>query len=62
MSTVIIGGGDHVRSAVSDIENASLGWSQQQRDDAETLFKTLALCLNSVACDGTAAQVSVSGP
>lgn len=62
MSTVIIGGGDNVRNAISSIESASLGWTEQQRSDATSLFDQLTTCLKAVAYDGTPAQVSVSGP
>lgn len=62
MSTPIIGGGDNVRSAVSDVENASLGWTQQQRDDAEALFIAYATSLKAVADGGNAASVTITGP
>jgi hypothetical protein len=62
MSVIIIGGGDNVRNAVSDVENASLGWTQQQRDDAEALLLQLASVLKSVADGGNAAAVTITGP
>lgn len=62
MSTVIIGNGGNVRSAVSDVENASLNWNQQQRDAAEALFLACATCLKAVADGGDAAAVTITGP
>lgn len=62
MSTVIIGGGDHVRTAVSYVESASLGWTSQQRADAESLFGQFASCLKAVAASGNAASVTLTGP
>jgi hypothetical protein len=62
MSTVIIGGGDGVRSAVSDVEAASLGWTQAQRDAAEALLGTIASTLKSIAAGGDAAAVTIEGP
>jgi hypothetical protein len=39
MSTVVIGGGDGARSAIEALETASLGMTNEQREDAETLLK-----------------------
>lgn len=39
MSTVIIGGGDDARHAITVTEQASLGMSDSDRDAAEELFK-----------------------
>jgi hypothetical protein len=62
MSVIIIGGGDGVRSAVTDIENASIGWTQAKRDAAEALLAQCATCLKAVADGGDAAAVTITGP
>jgi hypothetical protein len=62
MSTVIIGGGDNIRANLAEVETASLGWTQQQRDDAEALLGAIASCLKSVAYDGDASLFEITGP
>lgn len=46
MSTVVIGGGDHARSAIGKLEQASLTMTQEQRDTSETY---LAKVVNAIA-------------
>lgn len=43
MSTVIIGGGDDARNAISVTEKASLEMSDGDRDTAEGLFKQFCI-------------------
>lgn len=39
MSTVIIGGGGDNKSAIQDLEQASLTWSDSDRAEAEALLR-----------------------
>lgn len=62
MSTVIIIGGDGVRQAVTNVENASVGWSKTKRDAAAALFNHVTTALQAVADGGDPAAVTISGP
>lgn len=42
MSTVIIGGGDNARAAISKLETTSVDMSDEQRSCAEAILKAVA--------------------
>lgn len=56
MSVIIIIGGGHARDAITQLENASIGMSQAQRDAAEAMLSQFASCAKDMADgnDGTA--------
>jgi hypothetical protein len=45
ISTVIIGGGDKLRLAITQMENASVNWTTAQRDNAHQMFLDMAASL-----------------
>lgn len=62
MSVIIIGGGDGVRQALTNLENASVHWTNPQREAGETLLKALEGALSQVALHGNADAVTIAGP
>lgn len=53
MTTVIIGGGEKARNAVTQLETASLSMSQTDRDAAEAFFDGFAACIKARCEDNT---------
>lgn len=61
MTTVIIGGGERARSAITDLENASVGMSQADRDAAEAYLAAFASCIKA-RCEAGTPLPSIPGP